>query len=182
MPVLASCVSSAVESPPRKKFKFSLKLKKKKAKGKNPMDSDSENDSGKEDSGNTHNCEAKGDLNSSSTKTTMSLTDEYTSFGLLTETVTPPLPYTGLANLGNTCYLNAVLQVLRYCPGFLRSLVNLDDISSQKDCTIAAYLVRMFYIFCARYYHKLIAVTQVTSVHGNFWQSVIQKISGKVWG
>lgn len=34
-------------------------------------------------------------------------------------------PYTGLHNLGNTCYLNSVLQVLRYCPGFSENLERL---------------------------------------------------------
>ena len=31
----------------------------------------------------------------------------------------------GLYNLGNTCYLNSILQVLRFCPGFCSGLAEL---------------------------------------------------------
>ena len=36
----------------------------------------------------------------------------------------PPLPppFSGLNNAGNTCYVNSVLQALRYCPDFVSSL------------------------------------------------------------
>ena len=34
-------------------------------------------------------------------------------------------PCAGLTNLGNTCYANSVLQVLRHCPGFSEGLVDL---------------------------------------------------------
>jgi len=36
-----------------------------------------------------------------------------------------PPPFSGLYNLGNTCYLNSILQVLRFCPGFCFGLEEL---------------------------------------------------------
>jgi ubiquitin C-terminal hydrolase len=156
MPVLTSCEARsppAVESPPRKKFKLSLKLKtKKKNKTTNLMSSDSEHDSGEENCDSVVNCGRKEVLNGSLTKSTNSMTDANTTFGLQCDDVSPPLPYTGLANLGNTCYLNAVVQVLRYCPGFLKSLVNLDEISA-KNCLASNDLVSVvFYTQIVVYY------------------------------
>jgi len=34
------------------------------------------------------------------------------------ETCSSVLPLSGLCNLGNTCYANCILQVLRFCPRF----------------------------------------------------------------
>lgn len=34
----------------------------------------------------------------------------------------PPPPFSALNNVGNTCYINSVLQILRYCPRFVESL------------------------------------------------------------
>ncbi|NXX89617.1 UBP1 hydrolase, partial [Centropus bengalensis] len=42
------------------------------------------------------------------------------------------LPFVGLNNLGNTCYLNSVLQVLYFCPGFKTGVKQLYNIISKK--------------------------------------------------
>ncbi|XP_013869733.1 ubiquitin carboxyl-terminal hydrolase 1 [Austrofundulus limnaeus] len=43
------------------------------------------------------------------------------------------VPFVGLKNLGNTCYLNSILQVLYYCPGFREGIKNLFLLSKRKD-------------------------------------------------
>lgn len=42
------------------------------------------------------------------------------------------IPFVGFNNLGNTCYLNSILQVLCYCPGFKTGVKQLYEIISNK--------------------------------------------------
>ncbi|NWU98901.1 UBP1 hydrolase, partial [Upupa epops] len=42
------------------------------------------------------------------------------------------LPFVGLNNLGNTCYLNSILQVLYFCPGFKTGVKRLYNIIAKK--------------------------------------------------
>ncbi|XP_042614326.1 ubiquitin carboxyl-terminal hydrolase 1-like [Cyprinus carpio] len=43
------------------------------------------------------------------------------------------VPFVGLNNLGNTCYLNSILQVLYYCPGFKEAIKSLCQLAKLKD-------------------------------------------------
>ncbi|XP_031569845.1 ubiquitin carboxyl-terminal hydrolase 1-like, partial [Actinia tenebrosa] len=113
-PVVASKTPPlSPRSPPRKKAKFSLRLKGKKTKNE-------EDDS-----------EVKAS-NVYSIFISPSQKDEnYDENNLYKEPEIPALPHAGLLNQGNTCYANAVLQVLRYCPGFEQLVGHLA--SKEKD-------------------------------------------------
>ncbi|XP_051985976.1 ubiquitin carboxyl-terminal hydrolase 1-like [Xyrauchen texanus] len=43
------------------------------------------------------------------------------------------VPFVGLNNLGNTCYLNSILQVLYYCPGFKEAIKSLCNLAKLED-------------------------------------------------
>ncbi|TRY91945.1 hypothetical protein DNTS_035445 [Danionella cerebrum] len=43
------------------------------------------------------------------------------------------VPFVGFNNLGNTCYLNSILQVLYYCPGFKEAIKSLCCLAKLKD-------------------------------------------------
>lgn len=102
--------SSPTHSPPRKKAKFSLRLKVK-SKGK------------KDDDGND---------NKKSTnlyplfRSPIQESDGVSGKDCMdVDPILPSFPLAGLLNRGNVCYANAVVQVLRRCPGFERFVTDL---------------------------------------------------------
>ncbi|XP_067043629.1 ubiquitin carboxyl-terminal hydrolase 1-like isoform X2 [Acropora muricata] len=107
MPSVSQCHSPppSPKSPPRKKTKFSLQRKKKTA-------STSDYDRDKRD---------KLFPLFTSPATRNASDDE------VFEPPKPPPPCAGLVNHGNICYANAVLQVLRHCPGLIESVLAIDS-------------------------------------------------------
>ncbi|XP_070579400.1 ubiquitin carboxyl-terminal hydrolase 1-like isoform X2 [Ptychodera flava] len=111
---MSECVSGEhkTESPPKKRPKLSLKSRRKDTKSNMPSQqkitpmfkksASKENLDRSEDESKILNTEDNQERNK-----------EYV----------PPL--TGLYNLGNTCYLNSVLQALRYCPEFSPGIIHL---------------------------------------------------------
>lgn len=102
---------SSPRSPPRKKTRFSLKLKSKK---KASSASDPE--------------KREKLYPIFSPPTAQNASDDETF-----EPPKPPPPYAGLRNHGNICYANAVVQVLRYCPGILKSVDELDSLVKDNN-------------------------------------------------
>lgn len=98
---------SSPRSPPRKRTKFSLKLKGKKRAASETSDREKR--------------EKLFPIFSSPAGQNASDDDNF-------EPPRPPPPHTGLRNHGNICYANAVLQVLRHCPGLMESIVELDSL------------------------------------------------------
>ncbi|KAK3717314.1 hypothetical protein QZH41_002315 [Actinostola sp. cb2023] len=110
--------SSPTCSPPRKKAKFSLRLK---GKSKSKTDNDDKNSKASNIYAMFHSPVQE---------------TESSSNDIVAEPVLPSIPLAGLINRANTCYANAVLQVLRCCPGFQQFLDHLaKDIKMIEDAT-----------------------------------------------
>lgn len=59
------------------------------------------------------------------------------------ELAEPQQPCSGLSNLGNTCYCNAVLQALRHCPGFQQELRRMTEVLTVQSGGVAQHLSRV---------------------------------------
>lgn len=100
--------SSPTCSPPRKKAKFSLRLKGKTKSKKEQDENEDGNDTGRQKNDNLYPIfrSPAQEVNGNP--------------GMEVVPVLPSHALSGLLNRGNICYANAVLQVLRRCPGFER--------------------------------------------------------------
>ncbi|XP_071493124.1 ubiquitin carboxyl-terminal hydrolase 1-like [Diadema antillarum] len=106
-------------SPPRKRAKLSLKLIRQElhpTPKEEPTEDDKAEGTRSEADDNTQPCFPEAGLPQPAAESSSCIPREY---------VVTVAPYTGLHNLGNTCYLNSVLQVLRYCPGFSENVERL---------------------------------------------------------
>ncbi|XP_782306.4 ubiquitin carboxyl-terminal hydrolase 1 [Strongylocentrotus purpuratus] len=112
------------QSPPRKRARLSLKLVRKDQQTSRVIAPVTEEPGENKDEEPNQQCDTAGDVASSYM--------EPQSSSIPSEYVIRVAPYTGLHNLGNTCYLNSVLQVLRYCPSFSDNLNRLSGLVSEK--------------------------------------------------
>ncbi|KAJ8037809.1 Ubiquitin carboxyl-terminal hydrolase 1 [Holothuria leucospilota] len=105
----------ACESPPRKRAKLSLKfMKREKSQGSPSKPMRKLHISNTKDT--TESDESKPNLSGESQTIKTEVTNQDA------EPTSPPQPYVGFYNIGNTCYLNSVLQTLRYSPHFVTAL------------------------------------------------------------
>ena len=124
------------ESPPRKKFKFSLKLKSSKAKkeAKVARAEADERETGVE------SVEFEPNGQPTIEESILGNDSHGTTTTVDNMSVVPPLPFTGLANTGNTVYVEPVFKVIRTCPEVSQALANLKDIYAKERTDVRVSL------------------------------------------